>query len=117
MSKLIFIVEDDEGIRNNLQELLESEGYSVEAAGDGRQALDQLNASQRLPSLILLDLMLPVMDGYQFRKEQEMNPKLALIPVVIVTAAGNIESKAYKIRAKAHLRKPFEIDEVLDTIK
>lgn len=117
MSKTIFVVEDDEGIRNGLQELLESAGYKVETANDGKEALDRLEASASLPALIILDLMLPVMDGYQFREKQEFNPRLASIPVVITTAGGDIESKALNLGAKGHLKKPFSLDDILNTVK
>jgi CheY-like chemotaxis protein len=117
MSKKIFIIEDDKSIRENLQELLETAGYSVETASNGREALNKLSVSSQLPSLIILDLMMPIMDGYQFRKEQEIDPKLSLIPVVITTAGGNIESKVFRLGAKAYFKKPFDIDDVLNTVK
>ncbi|HTL12223.1 MAG TPA: response regulator [Bdellovibrionota bacterium] len=116
MNKKIFIVEDDEGIREALQELLESVGYSVETAGDGREALCLLKKTPGLPSLILLDLMLPHMDGYQFRQVQGTDPRLKGIPVVITTAGGDIESKSQKVGAEGSLRKPFDLDEVLATV-
>jgi CheY-like chemotaxis protein len=117
MNKKIFVIEDDESIRENLRELLESAGYSVEIARNGREAISKLSISSQLPFLIILDLMMPIMDGYQFRQEQGIDPKLALIPVVITTAGGNIESKVLKLGAKAYLKKPFDIDSVLNTVK
>ena len=117
MSKKILIVEDDEAICRNLQELLELDGYTVDKAFHGREALDRLKASPVLPSLIILDLMMPVMDGFEFRKEQELDPRFSKIPVVVITAGGNIESKTMKIGARAFLRKPFDIDNVLKTVK
>jgi len=117
MGKKIFIIEDDIYIRMNLKMLLESEGYSIETASDGKDALERLKAATSLPSLILLDLMMPIMDGFQFRHEQERDPRLADIPVVIISAGGNIEPSKIKIGAKASLKKPFNIEDVLDTIK
>ena len=117
MNKKIMIIEDDDSIRNNLQLLLESEGYSVETATDGRAALDQLSAATTLPSLIILDLMMPVMDGVQFRKEQLNDPKLSTIPVVLATAGVNIESKTLLVGAQGQLKKPFDLYDFLSTVK
>lgn len=116
MSKKVLIVEDDEDITRNLVDLLESDGYCIVTARDGKEALEKLRATQPLPSLILLDLMMPGMDGFQFRQEQEMDPKLALIPVVIMTADGNVEAKKQKIGAKAFIKKPVDIDALLATV-
>lgn len=116
-SKKILIVEDDRDIAENLQELLECEGYRVHLASNGQEALNQLRSESELPSLIILDLMMPVMDGSQFRQEQEKDLKLAGIPVVIMTADGNIAAKKAKVSAKVHLRKPLDVDVVLDAIK
>ena len=117
MSKKVLIVEDDADIARNLTDLLESEGYSVEVGCHGRAALERLRASPSLPSIILLDLMMPEMDGFQFRVEQEQDPRLALIPVVVMTADGHIEAKKQRVGAKAFVRKPVDIDTLLDTVK
>ena len=115
--KSILIVEDDEAIAESLQELLETEGYRVKLAANGRKALEFLRKTTTYPNLIVLDLMMPQMDGYQFRAEQEMDPKLSLIPVVLMTADGHIEAKTFKIGAKAYLNKPLDIDQVLAAVR
>ena len=115
--KSILIVEDDQAIAESLQELLEAEGYRVRVAANGRKALEFLRKTTTHPNLIVLDLMMPHMDGYQFRAEQEMDPKLSLIPVVLMTADGHIEAKTFKIGAKAYLNKPLDIDQVLAAVK
>lgn len=115
--KSILIVEDDQAIAESLQELLETEGYRVKLAANGRKALEFLRKTPTHPNLIVLDLMMPQMDGYQFRAEQEMDPKLSLIPVVLMTADGHIEAKTFKIGAKAYLNKPLDIDQVLAAVK
>jgi CheY-like chemotaxis protein len=83
----ILVVDDDAGIRTALRDLLEMEGYSVTEAANGLAALGKLRAGLR-PAVILLDLMMPVMDGWDLRTEQLRDPELRGIPVLIVTAAG-----------------------------
>jgi DNA-binding response OmpR family regulator len=116
MNHKILIVEDDEDIRVNLKMILEIEGYLVSTAHDGMDALTQLRQSSDLPTLIILDLMMPVMNGLQFRKEQEEDPRLAKIPVIITTADGTLESRKTGKSAKIYIKKPYELDRLLDTI-
>ena len=85
--ELILVVDDDASIRAAMRELLETEGYDVTEAANGLAALGKLRAGLR-PAVILLDLMMPVMDGWDLRTEQLRDPELAAIPVLIVTAAG-----------------------------
>ena len=111
----ILIVEDDLDIRDVLTQVLEFEGYQVSAVGNGREALDYLKNSPR-PGLILLDLMMPVMDGWQFRAQQQQDPELNSIPVVILSADGNVYQKAATIRAAGYLKKPVELETLLETV-
>ncbi|HXH74136.1 MAG TPA: response regulator [Bacteriovoracaceae bacterium] len=113
MAKTIFIVEDDQAIRESLMELLETEGYEVFTAENGQDGLEQLSSCTRLPALILLDLMMPIKDGYQFYKEKALNNKIADIPVVIMSADGDIQRKIEKLGISRFLKKPVDIDEVL----
>jgi CheY-like chemotaxis protein len=83
----ILIVDDDPPILTGLSEFLQGEGYNVAVAGDGRAALDQLRRGLR-PCVIVLDLMMPVMDGWDFRHEQLKDAELREIPVVVITATG-----------------------------
>lgn len=117
MSKRILIVEDDEDIARNLLELLSAEGYLVEHARDGKVALEKLGVSAALPSLILLDLMMPNMDGFQFRQNQELDPRLGAIPVVVMTADAQIEAKRHRLGARAFVRKPLNVDVLLGTLE
>ena len=110
--KCILLVEDDDILRGAMQLVLEWEGYRVACAGDGRQALDYLRAGGR-PALILLDVMLPVLGGWRFRREQRRDPGLAAIPVVVVSA---LESAACP-DADAHVRKPFDPQQLLEAIR
>jgi len=107
----ILLVEDDELIRRAMQMVLEWEGYKVDCAGNGQEALDYLRAGNR-PSLIVLDVMMPVLDGEQFRREQSRDANLASIPVIVVSAAEFAES----VNAAQHIRKPFEVQELLEAI-
>jgi CheY-like chemotaxis protein len=86
-AQTILVIEDDPDVRRALTELLASEGYSVAATSDGGEALQTLRGGLR-PAVILLDLMMPNCDGWDFRREQLEDPAFATVPVVLVTAAG-----------------------------
>jgi signal transduction histidine kinase len=109
----ILLVEDDRSIRVAMQGILEDEGYAVTAADNGRQALERLRSSAA-PDLIVLDLRMPVMDGWEFRAAQKGDPKLARIPVLAISADGS--AKAAAIDAEAYLRKPLNTDALLNAI-
>jgi signal transduction histidine kinase len=109
----ILVVEDDHSIRDALQGILEEEGYAVTTAENGRQALEQLGAGGA-PDLIVLDLRMPIMDGWEFRTIQKRDPQLSRIPVLAVSADGS--AKAAAIDAEAYLRKPLSTDALLGTI-
>ncbi len=83
----VLIVDDDSAVRMALKELFETEGYTVVLAANGRAALNRLREGFR-PGVVLLDLMMPVMDGWDFRTQQQQDPALKDIPVFILTAAG-----------------------------
>ncbi len=110
--RTILLVEDDEIVRRAIQMVLEWEGYRVQCANNGQEALDVLRSGQRQPCLILLDIMMPVLDGEQFRQEQLRDPSLASIPVIVVSAASFAEA----VSAVHHIHKPFEVQELLDAI-
>ncbi|HEU4324513.1 MAG TPA: response regulator transcription factor [Roseiflexaceae bacterium] len=109
----ILVVEDDEFIRLMLAEALTDEGYSVLAAENGRMALDLLHACARLPALILLDLMMPVMSGWEFCAELDRDPALAGIPVVVLSAMPQPAAQASGLRVEAVVAKPVDLDELL----
>lgn len=115
--KKILIVEDDEAIRLAIKELLEDNGYEVAEAGHGDEAINYLKGTQVLPDLIILDLMMPVKDGFTFREEQESDPRLSHIPVVIMSADGQVRAKQFRVRAKDYIRKPVDINTMLDAVK
>jgi len=113
----ILLVDDDRAVLNALTELLESEGYKVATAIDGLDALDQLRGGLR-PCVIVLDLMMPVMDGWDFRHEQMKDQALRDIPVVVITATGFSETS---LKAQfgdiEFVAKPPHIRGLLDAIR
>jgi two-component system, cell cycle sensor histidine kinase and response regulator CckA len=109
----LLVVEDDADIREALDGLLSMEGFRVAGCCNGREALDWLHASSK-PDVIVLDLMMPVMDGWQFRVAQKHDPELATIPVVALSADAT--AKAAAIDADAYLKKPVDYETLIDTI-
>jgi len=115
--KPVMVVDDDTHIREALREVLEDEGYAVVGFANGREALEHLKAPRDgAPGLILLDLMMPVMNGWQFRQAQLEDPSLADIPVAVISADGGLIRQAASMNATARLRKPIELDELLETV-
>jgi CheY-like chemotaxis protein len=109
----VLIVEDDLDTREMLGRFLELEGYKVETAENGKRALERLGSGVGA-CVILLDLMMPVMDGWQFRQEQIRDASLADIPVIVVSAAGR--ERLERIHANAYLSKPVDLDELLGCV-
>ena len=116
MAKQILIIEDDHSIRELLVELLESEGYEVASAINGLEGLKYLETHSN-PNLILMDLMMPVMDGYAFRTEQMNHPKWSAIPVVVMSAEANAREKLKNFGITAFLSKPVELETILKTVE
>ncbi|MEO5968809.1 MAG: response regulator [Bdellovibrionia bacterium] len=118
-NKLILLVEDDEGIRDVLKLALEMKNYTVATASNGQEALDLLKSSA-LPNLILLDLMMPLMDGWTFAEITGQTAELRAIPIIIVSAYVNQvrHPKEYALaRAAANLVKPPTLKKLLQTVK
>jgi CheY-like chemotaxis protein len=115
LSSQILLVEDDRDIMETFKELLEIEGYSVACAYNGKEALSYLRAASA-PRLILLDLMMPIMDGFSFRREQKKDSKIADIPVVVMSADGNIEAKRDQLDVLEFIKKPVDIDAILSVV-
>jgi DNA-binding response OmpR family regulator len=109
----VFVVEDDVDTRDMLGRFLELEGFTVELASNGQQALERLSNGVH-PCVILLDLMMPVMDGWQFRQEQVRRRDIAGIPVIIVSAAG--KDRIAGIDADGYLSKPVDLEQLLERI-
>lgn len=112
----VLVVEDDFDIRGTIRLALEAEGYTVATAENGREALEYLRGVG-VPCLILLDLMMPVMDGWAFRAAQRADPGWARVPVVVISADGRASQKARALGAADGLSKPIDLDALLDTVK
>lgn len=112
----IMVVEDDRDIRETVVEILAEHGYVVSGASDGLQAFELLTNSPK-PDLVLLDLMMPHMNGFEFRERQLNSPEYSAIPIVVLSADGNVSDKATKLGAAAFVRKPVKIQPLLDLIE
>jgi len=112
----ILVVEDNEDIRDAVAESLEDAGYGVWLAANGAIAMNALRESNDLPCLILLDLMMPVMDGAEFLQKMRSDPRLSALPVVVVTADGSAITKAITLGTHGGMRKPVQLNELLSTV-
>jgi CheY-like chemotaxis protein len=112
----ILLVEDDADLRESLCKAMEEAGYEVDGVRNGQEALEYLRREQP-PCVVLLDLMMPVMTGWEFRDAQRGDPALSEIPVVILTADGRAQSKADSLGVKRFLRKPVQLEELLGTVR
>ncbi|HEY5418048.1 MAG TPA: response regulator [Gemmatimonadaceae bacterium] len=116
-SSTVLIVDDDEAIRESLSEFLTDEGFDVKTANNGREAIDMLAGGLR-PCAILLDLMMPVMDGWDFRAEQLLSPALADIPVALVSGFGfSAQSMRAQFPGIELLDKPVSMPHLLDFVR
>jgi PAS domain S-box-containing protein len=111
-SRSILLVEDDPDIRECMCELLFSQGHRVDTAVNGWDALERLRRSPK-PDLILLDLMMPVMDGFHFRSEQRKSRELSDIPVVVLSGDNNVRERARELQAQGFMTKPPNVEELL----
>ncbi len=113
---IILLVEDDLDLRESLNDLLVSEGYRVEAAADGLEALSKLQSMTPPPQLIILDWMMPKMDGSRFCQERAKLAGLNAIPVLLLTADGRVQEKVKQVGAVSGLAKPVDVDVLLAAI-
>jgi CheY-like chemotaxis protein len=114
--RLLLVVDDDEPTRVLLTELFNANGYAVVLAENGEQALKHL--LDYAPDLVVLDLQMPVMDGWRFRAEQQLlsNLRVATVPVVLLTATDNAAKSAETLHAAGFIEKPFEPDLLLGVV-
>jgi CheY-like chemotaxis protein len=110
----ILVVEDHADMREMLAVLLESEGFEVQTATNGEEALQRLKESQ--PALILLDLMMPVMTGDEFRARQLADPRYRDVPVICMTAAHDGRERAARMHANEYFQKPLDFERLLTTV-
>ncbi len=111
----ILIVDDDADIREALVDVLTDQGYPACAVPNGAEALAALQAGLK-PCLILLDLMMPVMDGVTFRQHQLSDPDLKELPVLVISAGNDLSTHAAALGAVESLRKPLDLDKLLEAV-
>ena len=109
----VLVVDDERDIRQAVAEILAGEGYQVAAAGDGEEALAQVRAFH--PQLVLLDLMMPGMSGWEFLRAQRGDPELRTIPVIVVSAVAGVPEP--ELEGQAIIRKPFDLDELITAVR
>ena len=119
MTRTILIVEDDAQLRKVLDLVLTEEGFNVELCPDGQSAIDKLDADKKvgkLPAIIILDLSMPVVDGWQVAAWLNNDPALGDIPVIVTSATREQGEAAQALHADAYLVKPFTTDEILGVV-
>ena len=110
----VLIVEDDEDLREMMAQLLTLEGFQTATVANGREALEYLHNASK-PDVILLDLMMPVMDGWEFRRQQQADPSIAPVPVIVLSALD--QGRASNLEATAFLKKPLDFDRLLMLVR
>jgi CheY-like chemotaxis protein len=114
-SNSILVVDDDSAILELIAQVLTDEGYSVIAAGDGRTAVELARAKR--PRLILLDLMMPEMNGWQVIAKLQESPPTRKIPVILLSARRDLAQSAADLGATAYIEKPFDLDDLLECVQ
>ncbi len=114
--KPVLVVEDDTDIRDALVGLLRDEGYPVHEASNGAEGLAFLRHRDR-PGLVVLDLMMPVMNGWEFRAAQIAEPSWATIPVVVISADASAPERVAALGVEAFLRKPIDLERLLEIVR
>ena len=112
----VLVVDDDRDIRDVLREVLVDVGYDVITARNGQEALDHLVLRGVRPALILLDLMMPVMNGWEFRARQVVEPELTRIPVLAISADSTAQARVNALGIAGFMPKPLELESLIKTI-
>jgi CheY-like chemotaxis protein len=115
--RTVLVVEDDHDIREAIAEVLEDNSYTSVQVSNGEEAMERLRDARKKPCLILLDIMMPVMDGREFRARQLQDPELGSIPIVVLSAHANLEEAAQELAAADYLRKPVRADRLLAAVE
>ena len=110
----VLIIEDETDIREDIADILAEEGFNVATAENGADGLKKLRSG--LFCVVLLDLMMPVLDGWAFRAEQVKDTKIANVPVVVVSGDGHVEQKVTSLKAAGYLKKPFAVDDLMEMV-
>jgi DNA-binding response OmpR family regulator len=110
----VLVVDDDPAIRGLVADALRLEGYSVDLAAHGREALDAMRA--RKPATVVLDLMMPVMDGFSFMEACHQERLCADVPIVVISAVQDALKRIDEVPVHACIAKPFDLDELVRTV-
>jgi two-component system CheB/CheR fusion protein len=113
----VLIIDDDDDIRAMIELVLQLDGIASIGMAGGQEALDWLECAAQLPSLIVLDLMMRTMSGWEFRAAQLRHPRLAGIPVVIFSGGSDVAAQAEQLRALASFRKPANLEDLLQIVR
>ena len=113
---MVLVIDDDAEIRQALIDILEDEDYVVRAAANGKEALD-IVATGPCPDVILLDVMMPVMDGWHFLSARLRHPRLVEVPIIIISAGTEAETEARKVGACQVIKKPLHVDDLIHRIE
>ncbi len=113
----VLVVDDEEMIRESLVEFLDESGYQAIGAIHGGDALEKLKSLSPLPCVILLDLMMPVVDGPTFRERQLSDPQLSGIPVIVLSAYRGVAKRAAELNVEDHLDKPLKLSALLGLVQ
>jgi CheY-like chemotaxis protein len=115
-NKKILVVEDDRFIQETLKVLLNMEGYEVDVANNGLEALNLLSSSSCPPDLIVLDLMMPIMNGLEFHKHIKNHPRWGAIPIILLTTDPRADERGKQMGARESLKKPVEMNRLLEVV-
>lgn len=114
--KLVLVVDDNKAVRETTAAVLELEGYAVAVARNGQEALDLLKTAE-VPFAILLDLRMPVINGWQFHTRLQQSPALASVPAILIAAEGDLSNIAQGLGIAGHYRKPVVLDSLLHALR
>jgi CheY-like chemotaxis protein len=116
MAHTVLVINDNEDLTETLGLFFETKGYTVVLASNGLEALDRLETGLR-PCVILLDLMMPVMSGSQFRTEQLKHPDYGQIPIVLTSVVSELRESAERLGAAGYVRLPGELDRLIELVR
>lgn len=111
----VLLIDDDFDITEAIKSILTEEGYQTYSVSNGKEGFDFLNQATQLPSLILLDIMMPVMNGYEFRKEQLESKRFKNIPTIVFSAAGKFEDEN-SLQFTEAIKKPLDLEKLLKLV-
>jgi CheY-like chemotaxis protein len=114
--RMVLVVEDDRDVREAITDVLVDSDYEALGVCNGAEALERLRAAPVRPCVILLDIMMPTMDGWQFRSEQQRDASMKDIPVVVLSAGADASDVAAKMEAAGYLKKPVALEQLLGVV-